>query len=190
MLDFVSLLSLDLAQHVPWQRDWRSVTLTAGQALPDAPVDMLVLNGVLGMTASVSAYLDRAKAIIRPGGYLVIVDGVVPAGRKKHHQATRAYINALFRFIEPNHIKYRHQYAWQRKLHQAGFELKDEKQFTSQVSLDRWVDKLGGQDKVRLPVLVEQAPAGVRTLLTPTFTNDRIQICLTSILLIGTVVSG
>lgn len=175
----------DLAKIVPMQDDWRVVLVGQERLLPDGQVDVVVADGVMHEMEDVAGFLQEVGVALRPGGYFVVVDGVVPAGRKKRDQATRAYLNALAQFQNPAHVKYRHRFVWHKKLQQAGFRLLEETTHQQTFDLDTWGAHLSPVDLLRLRVLVRQAPAGAQAVLTPTYRGDRIQFCLPTIVLIG-----
>ncbi len=126
-------------------------------------------------------FLQEAKRVLKLGGILAIVDNVVPEG------AGGDYINAFEKLRDPSHVRCLSNEEWQQDLYGAGFELIHNEEGRMKIPFDSWATRMNVSDidRVRLKVLLKQAPPDAYASLTPEFSSDRIHFYLQRIILVA-----
>jgi len=140
----------------------------------------------------VDHFMREAARVLKPKGLLAIVDNVVPGSQLHGKKAERlreagAYINAFEKLRDPSHVRCLSLGEWFDVFRQAGITLAHQETAQKEMDFDPWADRMrvSAADRVRLKVLLRQAPAAATQFLTPRFAGDRITFYLTEAILIG-----
>ena len=126
-------------------------------------------------------FLLECKRVLKPAGTLAIVDNIVPDGDAGD------YINAFEKLRDPSHVRCLSAETWQQELYGTGFTLQHLEEGRMKIEFDSWATRMnvGDLDRVRLKVLLKQAPPDARAILTPEFAGDRIHFYLQRIILVS-----
>jgi ubiquinone/menaquinone biosynthesis C-methylase UbiE len=131
--------------------------------------------------AIAAAVRDMARAC-KPGGVVAIADNVVPL-----HSAAARYVNAFEKLRDPSHVRCYPLADWKGFFVAAGLEVVHTEEFRKPLDFDDWVSRANvvPADRIRLEVLLKQAPAYGREALTPGVEGGRITFYLSEALIIG-----
>ncbi len=160
------------------------------QYLPyaDDSFDLLVCHHVSDILQNTGAWLSEAARIICPQGLMAVASYLVPGTRLRGKKARKLresaeYLNAFFRLRSPNHQGYYSQNSWEDLLLGAGFDIRHLKTTDKLFDFAQWADEaaLASKDRLRLKVMLVQAPEKAREFLTLQFSGDRIQFRLPEI---------
>jgi hypothetical protein len=134
------------------------------------------------------AWLSEAARIICPQGLMVITSYLVPGTRLRGKKARKLresaeYLNAFCQLRSPTHQGYYSQNSWEDLLLGVGFDLRHLETSDKLFDFARWADEtaLTSKDRLRLKVMLVQAPEKAREFLTLQFSGDRIQFRLPEI---------
>jgi ubiquinone/menaquinone biosynthesis C-methylase UbiE len=140
----------------------------------------------------IGRFLAEAARVLAPGGRLALVDNVVPGShlRGKKGDRLRAagrYVNAFERLRDPSHGRCLSHEDWRQHFDAAGFALEGVETLEKEIDLDEWAARLRvpAGDRVRLRVMLRQAPDAVAEFLRPRISGDRLAFTLTEGLFIG-----
>lgn len=136
------------------------------------------------------SWLAQAATLLKSGGSVSIRDVIVPGSRRRGKKAQMQcqagrYVNALLQFARPEAGWHFSQPQWQDILQQAGFVVAHRGVTAVPHCFDDWAVSLSPANRLRLRVLLTQAPAPVLDYLTPHIAGDRITFCLQELLIIG-----
>lgn len=145
----------------------------------------------------VTRFLAESVRVLRPGGTLAVVDNVVPGSRLRGKKAERAreagrYVNAFERLRDPSHQRCLSLVEWEGVFLDVGISLVHRETLQKEMTFEPWAERMrvSPENKVRLKVMLLQAPVAVHAFLTPKFVGDRIAFCLTEAILIGRLESA
>ncbi len=142
--------------------------------------------------SNVGAFMRESARVLRPEGKVAVVDNVVPgsqlSGKKgKRKREAAIYINAFEKLRDPSHGICYSLDSWQQHFYDAGFKITCQEINQKVIDLDNWSDrmKVSASNRVRLEVMLRQAPAEVAAFLRPDFSRSRIKFYLSEALMIG-----
>jgi len=158
----------------------------------DGSFDLLICRHMTHMLPDVETWLAGAVRILLPGGFLIFMDSISTGSHlrgKKGRQLREAehYLNAFARLRDPHHKDLLSKKSWEELLDGAGFEIQHIETRPIIVEFDTWANSvpLTNNDRLRLRVMLLQAPEKVLEVLTPQFTGDRIQFRLPEITILA-----
>jgi SAM-dependent methyltransferase len=141
--------------------------------------------------------IQEISRVLRPDGYLLIIDNLVPGSRlrgKKARQMRQAgdYINAWMRLRNPRHKKYLDQDSWIQLLEDTKGGIEQLTTCEIPQDFDNWVDYYSpsSKNRLRLKAMLVQAPEKVRGFLTPVASGDRIAFRMTEAFILATMARG
>ncbi|MGH2538071.1 MAG: class I SAM-dependent methyltransferase, partial [Candidatus Promineifilaceae bacterium] len=170
--------------------DW---ALAEAGALPFAAgsFDLLTCRIAAHHFPDVAAFLAEVGRLLRPGGRLGLVDNVVPGShlRGKRGRLLRQageYVNAFERLRDPSHGACLSQNAWAEALAAAGLALEHQESQAKEIDFDDWTERMRvpPADRLRLEVMLRQAPPAAANFLAPRFAGRRIRFQLTEAIFI------
>lgn len=140
----------------------------------------------------VGAFLRDTARVLRSGGQVAVVDNIVPerqfkANKTKHRNEAAIYINAFEKLRDPSHGNCFSLEKWGQFFYGAGFELTHQEINRKEIDLDDWSArmKVSTSDRIRLEVMLRQAPNEVAEVLSPAFVGSRLKFYLSEAILIG-----
>ena len=141
----------------------------------------------------VPQFVRESTRVLRPNGWLVVVDNIVPdvrSRKKKEREAQQAagdYINAFEKLRDPSHGRCLSVLEWRNLFTAVGLRVAHTETAAKAMEFADWAVRMrvSTADTTRLRVMLTQAPALVEQFLTPTFTGDRIDFHLHEAILIG-----
>lgn len=130
----------------------------------------------------VAAFVREAARVLAPGGLLAVSDNIAPA-----EPAAAKYLNALEKLRDPSHHWCWSAEDWGAFFYSAGLRTQHQEPFTKQIDFDEWAERVGveGDDRLRLRVMLRQAPDEARDWLQPQVADGRLTFALTEMTLIG-----
>ncbi|RMH00238.1 MAG: class I SAM-dependent methyltransferase [Chloroflexi bacterium] len=139
----------------------------------------------------IGRFLQESARVLRPHGYLAIVDNIVPGSRLRGKKArlqreAGQYINAFEKLRDPSHHRCLSLSEWEDAIAAAGFQLQHQETMTKQIEFSSWAARMhvSPKDQIRLKAMLLQAPEAVQQFLTPHITGDRITFQLTEAILV------
>lgn len=193
----LTLPMLAQTRQLAQQKSLPQVMLSAGDAaaLPfaSATFDLVTCRLAAHHFPRIDQFLAEAARLLPPGGWLAVVDDVVPGSRLRgkkanlQRQAGR-YINALEKLRDPSHHACLSQEQWQDLMQAAGFSLIQQELSFMPLDFDDYAARAGvsAANKLRLRAMLLQAPPPVLAFLTPQRVGDRITFHLGKAILIAT----
>ena len=158
----------------------------------DSSFDLITCRVAAHHFPAVADFMTEAARALRPGGFLAIVDNVVPGGRLRGRegkliQESGRYINAFETLRDPSHVECLSMEGWQRNFYEAGFRLVVQETVDKMLDFHEWTARMrvGPADEIRLEAMLRQAPDEVADFLRPEFDRGRIRFRLEVALLIG-----
>ena len=154
--------------------------------------DLLICHHMAHTLHDTEAWLQNAGHILRPQGLLSMATYLVPVtclrgkkGRKLREAGD--YLNALIQLYNPQHHSYYSQNVWEDLLIGAGFDIQRLETANKLFDFAQWTDEafLASKDRLRLKVMLVQAPEKAREFLTLQFSGDRIQFRLPEITILA-----
>jgi SAM-dependent methyltransferase len=120
--------------------------------------------------------------VLRPGGLAVMVDNVTPAD-----PAAARHINALEKLRDPSHQWAYTEADWLALFAGAGLEVIHAETFRKARDFDSWARMMSVDEhtKLKLRVMLAQAPAAARAALAPEAAGRALRFYLTEVLLVG-----
>jgi ubiquinone/menaquinone biosynthesis C-methylase UbiE len=130
----------------------------------------------------IDRFLQECARVLRPQGSLALVDNISPDDK-----IGSDHYNAFEKLRDPSHGRCLSTEEWEQALFAAGFDLLHQEIGTKSIEFDDWADRMQvtSDDKIRLRVMLVQAPAPALAFLTPTFAGDRINFSLSEALFIA-----
>lgn len=156
--------------------------------------DLVVCQYLSSLTDIEANILSEVTRVIASGGALLIVDYAVPGSRLRGKRArlqqqAGAYINAWFRLLEPGHARFLDEERWQDYLVQSALTVQRRARCQSTIDFGSWSHSrtMSNKDRIRLEVMLRQAPENVRGFLTPDWSGDRITFRMTTLAILASV---
>lgn len=182
----VTLQMLEVARRHAASRSVANLTPALADAarvpLASAAFDLVTCRLAAHHFPDVAAVVREMARLCRPGGAVAVVDNVVPL-----HSATARYINAFERLRDSSHVRCYPLADWEGFFVTAGLEVVHTEEFRKAVDLDEWAShaNVSPADRIRLEVMLVQAPAYARAALTPGREAGRMTFYLTEAVVIG-----
>ena len=132
--------------------------------------------------------LSRLVPLLKPGGKLLLTMILVPGSRLRgkkarlHRQAGK-YIKTMLRFHDRANGRCYSLDRWEDALMADGFVIDQQSIHALPVDFASWSGHLSPTDRLRLRVMVTQAPTAVADFLTPQTVGDRIEFRLQQIVI-------
>lgn len=143
--------------------------------------DLLVCQHMAHTFNDLDGWLREADRILRPEGLAAVETLLVPGTRLRGKKARRLreaaeYLNAFFQLHSQKPYSYASKNNWEDLLVAAGFEIQKLETAERIVDFSVWTDEvsLSWEDRLRLKVMLVQAPEKASEFLTPKFSGDRI----------------
>ncbi|MCB8983291.1 MAG: methyltransferase domain-containing protein [Ardenticatenaceae bacterium] len=159
---------------------------------PTASFDVVACRIAAHHFSDVGRFVAEAVRVLAPGGWLVVVDNVVPGSRLRGKKAdvqreAGRYVNAFEKLRDPSHGRCLSLEEWADQFRHAGLALVHQEALRKEMDFASWTDRLhvAADTRLRLQVMLLQAPTAVSEFLTPTQSGDRITFYLTEAILIG-----
>ncbi|MBK8988613.1 MAG: methyltransferase domain-containing protein [Chloroflexi bacterium] len=183
------------------QRNLDNITTVLADAetlpFPPASFHLVTCRIAAHHFPDVGRFVAEAVRLLTPGGRLVVVDNVVPGshlrGKKAdlQRQAGR-YVNAFEKLRDPSHGRCLSLNEWLEQYRRAGLALEYQAALRKEMDFDNWTNRMhvAPDTRLRLQVMLRQAPTAVADFLTPLQTGDRITFYLTEAILIGRLGTG
>lgn len=132
--------------------------------------------------SDVAAAVREMARLCRPGGLVAIADHIVPV-----HGPTARYINVFEKLRDPRHVRCYALPDWESFFVAAGLEVIHVEEARQTLNFGEWVSRtsISPADRIRLEVLLRQAPAYAHDALTPRDEGGRIKFNLTEAVVIG-----
>jgi ubiquinone/menaquinone biosynthesis C-methylase UbiE len=111
---------------------------------------------------SIPAFLEESRRVLKPDGWLGIVDNVVPPG------PVGDYINALERFRDPSHLRAWTMEQWQAALAQCGFAVVHHEMLAKSMAFDSWASRHDATMQALLRAMLSETSSAVKEVLAPT----------------------
>jgi SAM-dependent methyltransferase len=154
--------------------------------------DLLICHHMIHTLHDTEAWLQKAAHILRPQGFMAVATYLVPGTRLRGKKARKLrqsgdYLNAFNQLRNPQHQNYYSQNGWEDLLIGAGFDIQRLETADKLFDFAQWADEadLSNKDRLRLKVMLVQAPEKVREFLTVQFSGDRIQFRLPEITILA-----
>lgn len=151
----------------------------------DDSFDLLVCHHTAHTLHDANAWLLEAGRILRPQGMMAVKTYLVPGTRLRGKKARKLreadhYLNAFCQLHDPKHQRYYSQNGWEDLLMGSGFDIQRLETADKLIDFAQWADEaaLAGKDRLRLKVMLVQAPEKACEFLTTRFSGDRIQFRL------------
>ena len=158
----------------------------------DDSFDLLVCHHTAHTLHDADAWLLEAVRILRPQGLLAVETCLVPGTRLRGKKARKLreadhYLNAFYQLHDPKHQSYYSQNVWEDLLMESGFDIQRLETADKSFDFAQWADEaaLADTDRLRLKVMLVQAPEKAREFLTTLFSGDRIQFRLPEITILA-----
>ena len=141
----------------------------------------------------IDRFVNEAARVLKPAGFLAVVDNIVPCtrSRKKRdqtgYQAAAEFLNAFESLRDPSHRRMLSLLEWQTLFVGAGLTIAHTETMRKAIDFTPWAARMevSPGDTIRLRVMLAQTPKIVKEFLTPEFADDRIVFHLTEGIMIG-----
>ena len=127
------------------------------------------------------AWLLEVDRILCPQGLVAIAANLVPGTRLRGKKARRlheaaAYLNAFYQLHSQKRYRCYSKNHWEDLLVAAGFEIQQSETVERFGDFTVWADEdsLSSEDRLRLKVMLVQAPEKAKEFLTTQISGDRI----------------
>jgi SAM-dependent methyltransferase len=169
---------------------------------PDLPFvtgafDLVIGDGLGAHLDITPALLGELRRLLISGGYLLLLDRLVPGSHlrgKKARQLRHAgeFINAWFALRTPDHRGYLSIDAWTELFSTGAWKVHERSECESIIDFDLWLadQLLDRETRTRLEAMLIQAPENVQRFLTPRRSGDRIAFRLVSIAILATAIES
>ncbi|MDJ0753016.1 MAG: class I SAM-dependent methyltransferase [Ardenticatenaceae bacterium] len=142
---------------------------------------------------NIGQFVAEAARVLKSGGILAVVDNIVPhTGSKKKkvreaYAAAADYLNAFETLRDPSHNRMISLKEWSDLFEKNGLTVQHAETMSKEMDFHPWADRMqvSPENKVRLEVMLRQAPNIVKEFLTPEFSSAKITFRLTEGLIIG-----
>lgn len=182
--------TLDIVAATVASRPLALATAQSALALADAAVlpfaaeafDLVTCRLAAHHFPDVAAAVREMARVCRPGGLVAIADHIVPV-----HGPTARYINAFEKLRDPAHVRCYALPDWEGFFIAAGLEVIHTEEARQTLNFGEWIRRanVSAANRIRLEVLLRQAPAYAREALTPGGEGGRITFNLTEAVVIG-----
>ena len=134
------------------------------------------------------AWVHTAATELKPDGLLAVRDLIVPGSHLRGKKADKQrqaghYVNAFLQMSGWQPALSQDQ--WQAALQQAGYTVVYAQVTAVTCTFHNWATSLPATNRLRLRVLLTQAPPPALDYLTPHFAGDRIAFQLSELWIIG-----
>lgn len=178
------------------ERDLTNISTETADAealpFPDASFDLVTCRIAAHHFEDNGRFLSETARVLKPGGYMALVDNVVPGSRLRGKKANLKreagkYVNAFEKLRDPSHGRALSLDEWLNLFVSAGFSDIHQETYRKKMDFDSWTDRMhvALEDRTRLKAMLLQAPTAVADFLTPQTTGDRIAFYLTEAIIIG-----
>lgn len=161
-----------------------SLVVADAVALPFTPqaFDLITCRLAAHHFPDVAAVVREMARVCKPGGLVAVTDHIVPV-----HGPTARYINAFEKLRDPAHMRTYALPDWESFFIAAGLEISHIEEIRKTLDFGEWVSRanVAPADRIRLEVMLRQAPAYARDALTPRDEGGRIRFNLTEAVIIG-----
>lgn len=161
---------LDIAREQAADRNLTNMDVEEAQAevlaYPDGHFDCVTCRIAPHHFSDIPQFLTRAFRILAPGGYLAIVDNVVPAGQ------AGAYVNAFEKLRDPSHGACLSDIRWRELLREAGFEIAHHEILAKRMNFAKWAGRHDARMQAFLEALLLGAQDAARGYLQPRRERD------------------
>lgn len=166
--------------------------------------DQVTLHYPPPQAVDLAAWLIEETGKLEPGSTFSVQDLIVPGSRLRGKKAdalreSGRYVNKFLQMsglghgpellqVRPKLLqvrRYHSLHTWQDAFRQVGLVVESESVTAVSYSFHDWAVNLATEDRLRLKVLLIQAPAPVLDYLTPQFTGDRITFYLQQLEIVG-----
>jgi SAM-dependent methyltransferase len=154
--------------------------------------DLLICHHMIQTLHDTEVWLRQVTHILRPQGLMAMTTHLVPGTRLRGKKARKLrqagdYLNAFNQLRNPQHQNYYSQNGLEDLLIGAGFDIQRLETADKLFYFAKWIDEaaLSSIDRLRLKVMLVQAPEKVREFLTLQFSGDRIQFRLPEITILA-----
>ncbi len=130
----------------------------------------------------VARFVRETFRVLRPGGVAIVIDNVVPADR-----AAAEFINQFEKVRDPSHNWAHAESEWLEFFHAAGFIDLRRELFRKARDFDAWtgIMSVDSATKERLQSMLEEAPPGAVSALSPEVRDGKLRFYLDEILIVG-----
>ncbi len=174
---------LETTQKQAKERGFQNITAEYADAedLPyaDNRFDLLTCRIAAHHFNDICKFLEQAKRVLRPGGFLAVVDNVVPPGPDGD------YINAFEKLRDPSHGSCLTLDAWIDLFQTVGITIIHHETIDKQLQFEKWAARHDPVMQRYLLALLTQAPPRVAGFLQPQTINLSTTFRLQEGLLIG-----
>jgi ubiquinone/menaquinone biosynthesis C-methylase UbiE len=138
----------------------------------------------------VAAFIHESARVLRPGGFLAIVDNIVPGSRLRGKKATRQraageYINTFEKLRDPSHGRCLSLDEWINMISEAELRLKHQETLWKEIPFEQWAARHTPEMRIRLKAMLLQAPLAAAEFFAPKQTGDALTFRLREGLLIA-----
>ncbi len=115
----------------------------------------------------IPAFLSEARRVLRPGGFLALVDNIVPSGTPGD------YVNAFEKFRDPSHGLCLSLAGWRQVLKQVDFFIQKEETLFKELDFDYWAQRHDLQFQRFLLAMLSEVKGEAASFLRPRLNADR-----------------
>jgi ubiquinone/menaquinone biosynthesis C-methylase UbiE len=157
------------------------VAIARAESLPfeDASLDLVTCRIAPHHFESIARFLDEARRVLKPGGTLVLVDNVVPAG------SVGDFVNAFERFRDPSHLRAWTTQEWRDALAAHGFSIAHEEEIPKTMEFVPWAARHDATTQALLRAMLKETTPAVKDFLRPTGTDDALTFDLLEALFVA-----
>lgn len=129
----------------------------------------------------IDRFLSQSWRVLRAGGFLAVVDNVVPDGEAGE------YVNRFEELRDPSHHRALGLEEWRKAFVAAGFEVRHAETAPKRMEFQPWAERMGAPADViaELRNMLETAPPAAAEYLQPSTDDGRLYFYLTEAIVIG-----
>jgi ubiquinone/menaquinone biosynthesis C-methylase UbiE len=159
---------------------------------PSGSFDLVTCRIAAHHFPDIPAFISESNRVLANRGILAVVDNVVPGDYRNRREAkllqeTGRYINAFGKLRDPSHVRTLSPNEWKENMYQQGLRILHNESSEKQLDFDSWTERMNvvAEDKLRLKVMLQQAPSGVKEYFKPQMVDGRLKFNLTEFIIIG-----